>query len=256
MLVELSLVMSLSAGQAATQAPPAAQAPPTPVVAAPPAGQKPAAPAAAPAQTPAPAPKAPAARPPAAMAGFWEAEATSRGGIGTALLVNADGTCTFTVMVKVDFKYTYDAAAGKLTFAGDAQGTPETTLDATITGETVVVKPPVGEPVTKTRAGGVSDAEHPMAGVWRYPHASGGTAWERYRADGVMEFRLAMTERPSTCGVTGDRLAIVSPQMRTDARFELKGDELRLFGASEEARLFRRVAGGRWYGASDLTPAK
>jgi hypothetical protein len=109
--------------------------------------------------------------------------------------------------------------------------------------------------VTKTRVG-AADAEHPLLGVWRYPHASGGTAWERYGADGAMMFRLATTERPSTCTVAGDRLAIVSPQMKTDARFEVKDDELRMFGASNEARLFRRVAAGRWYGKADLTPPK
>ena len=115
---------------------------------------------------------------------------------------------------------------------------------------------PVGEPITKTRAGAVEDAERPILGVWRYPHATGGTAWERYGADGTMLFRLAITYQPSVCSVTGDRLAIVSPQMKTDARFELAGDELRLFGSSDEARLFRRVAAGRWYGKADLTPAK
>jgi hypothetical protein len=217
MLVELSLIVALAGGQA-------------------------------------PAPKVPVPPPPAALVGFWESEATSRGGIGTALLINADGSCDFTVLVKVDFKYTYDA--GKLVFAADAQGTPETTLDATLTGDTFVVKPPVGEAITKTRVGAVEDAQRPLLGVWRYPHATGGTAWERYGPDGTMRFRLATTERPSTCTVTGGRLAIVSPQMKTDARFEVTGDELRLFGASDEPRLFRRIAGGRWYGRSDLTPPK
>jgi len=245
MIAELSLMVALGAGP---------QSPPTPVVAAPartPVAASPQAPAVA---GQAPAPKVPAVPPPAALVGFWEADATSRGGIGTALLVNADGSCEFTVLLKVDFTYTYDA--GKLVFAGDAQGTPETTLEATLTGDTLVVKPPVGEPITKTRVGAVEDADRPILGVWRYPHATGGTAWERYGADGTMWFRLATTERPSVCTVAGDRLAITSPQMKTDARFELTGDQLRLFGAADEARLFRRVAAGRWYGKADLTPAK
>jgi hypothetical protein len=253
MIAELSLMAMLAgaqtpAGLAQTQA--QTQAPPAPVIAAP----KPA-PAPVPASgAKAQAPGVPAPPPPAALVGFWEGEATSRGGIGTALLINADGSCEFTVLVKVDFKYTYDA--GKLIFAADGQGTPETTLEATLTGDTLVVKPPVGEAITKTRVGTVEDAERPILGVWRYPHATGGTAWERYGVDGTMLFRLATTERPSTCTVTGGRLAIVSPQMKTDARFDVKGDELRLFGASDEARLFRRIAGGRWYGKSDLTPPK
>jgi hypothetical protein len=256
MFVELSLTMALAVGQApAGQA--QTQTPPTPVVAAP--APKPAV-----AAVPAPAaqaqaarpPKAPAAPPPPALVGFWESEATSRGGIGTALLINADGSCDFTVVVKVDFKYSFDAAAGTLIFAGDAQGTPETTLPVTLTGDTLLVKPPTGDPITKTRVGAAADAERPLLGIWRYPHASGGTAWERYGADGAMMFRLATTERPSTCTVTGDRLAIDSPQMKTDARFEVKDDELRLFGPSEEARLFRRIAAGRWYGKADLTPPK
>jgi hypothetical protein len=253
MFVELSLMMALAGGQGTAGQ---AQGPPTPVIAAPAPAPKPAvAPASAPTSQ-APAPKAPATPPPAALVGFWESDATSRGGIGTALLVNADGSCDFTVVVKVDFKYAFDAAAGTLVFAGDAQGTPETTLPVTLSGDTLIVKPPVGDPITKSRVGAAADAEHPLVGVWRYPHASGGTAWERYGSDGAMMFRLATTERPSTCTVTGDRLAIVSPQMKTDARFDVKGDELRMFGASDEARLFRRVAGGRWYGKSDLNPAK
>ena len=254
MFVELSLIMALAGSQAPAGQ---TQTPPTPVIAVP--APKPAvAPApgpAAQAQANRP-PRAPAAPPPPALVGFWESEATSRGGIGTALLINADGSCDFTVVVKVDFKYSFDAAAGTLTFAGDGQGTPETTLPVALTGDTLVVKPPTGDPITKTRVGAAADAEHPLLGVWRYPHASGGTAWERYGADGAMMFRLATTERPSTCAVAGDRLAIVSPQMRTDARFEVKGDELRMFGASDEARLFRRMEGGRWYGKADLAPPK
>lgn len=198
----------------------------------------------------APVAKTPPAPPPAALTGFWESEATSRGGIGTVILINADGTCEYTVTVKVQFKYTFDA--GKLSFAGDADGTPPATLDATVSGDTLVVRPPVGDPITKTRVGAAADPEHPIVGVWRYPHASGGTAWERYTADGTMEFRLPMSERPSTCAVTGDRLAITSPQMKTDARFDVNGDLLRLFGASAEPRVFQRVAGGRWYGKADL----
>ena len=256
MFVELSLIVALAGGQAAAgQAPP--QAPPTPVVVpAPRPAPKPAAAQVPPPAAQTPSPKVPVPPPPAALVGFWESDATSRGGIGTALLINADGSCDFTVVVKVDFTYTFDASAGTLTFAGDAQGTPETSMAVTLAGDTLVVKPPVGDPITKSRVGTAADPERPLDGVWRYPHASGGTAWEKYRADGTMMFRLATTERPSTCAVTGDRLAIVSPQMKTEARFEVSGDELRLFGAADEARLFRRIAGGRWYGKSDLVPAK
>jgi len=246
MIAQLSLMVALAGGPgAAVQA----QDPPRPVIAQ------------APSLKPAPAgqaavAKAPVKPPPAPLIGFWESDATSRGGIGTSLLINGDGSCDFTVTLKVEFKYTFDGATGKLTFAPDAQGTPETTLDTTLTGDTLVVKPPAGTALSKSRAGAAQDPEHPILGVWRYPHASGGTAWERYLADGTMQFRLPTSERPSTCTVTGDRLAITSPQMKTDAKYEVKGAELRLFGAAGEPRLFRRIDGGRWYGKSDLTPAK
>ena len=251
MIAELSLMVALSgvhapAVQAQAQGPPTSVMAPTPKPApipkAAPAGQA--------------AAKTPVTPPPAPLIGFWESDATSRGGIGTALLVNGDGSCDFTVILKVEFKYTHDATAGKLVFAADAQGTPETTLEATLAGDTLVVKPPVGTPITKTRVGAAPDPERPILGVWRYPHASGGTAWERYTADGTMHFRLPTSERPSTCTVTGDRLAITSPEMKTDARYEVKGAELRLSGASGEPRLFRRIEGGRWYGKSDLTVPK
>jgi hypothetical protein len=241
MLLEIFVALALAGPQV-----PAVQVPTTPA----PAVQAP--------TTPLPAVQAPVAKPPAAplpaaLTAFWESEATSRGGIGTAMLINADGTCEYTVTVKVPFKYTFDA--GKLTFAGDEQGTPASTLDVTLTGDTLVVRPPVGDPLTKARIGAAADPAHPIVGIWRYPHASGGTAWERYGADGTMEFRLPMSERPAACTVTLDRLSIISPQMKTDARFEVKGGELRLFGAADAARLFRRVTGGRWYGRADLTPA-
>ena len=43
---------------------------------------------------------------------------------------------------------------------------------------------------------------------------------------------------------------------RLRARFEVKRDEWRLFRSVDEARVFRRVPGGRWYGKADLTPAR
>lgn len=252
MIAELSLMMALAGAQApAVQA--QAQDPPEPVTVQAP-SLRPAQNLASGAQ--APAAKAPITPPPAPLIGFWESDVTSRGGIGTALFVHGDGSCDFTVTIKVEFKYTYDGATGKLVFAADAQGTPETTLDTTLSVDAFVVKPPVGTAITKTRVGTAQDPERPIVGVWRYPHASGGTAWERYLADGTMQFRLPTSERPSTCTVTGDRLAIVSPQMKTDARYEVTGAELRLFGTAGEPRLFRRVEGGRWYGKSDLTPPK
>jgi hypothetical protein len=248
MFVEVSLMVALGGAPS-----PAAQAqdPPKPVMVQ------------APTLKPAPAgagqaaaAKAPVQPPPAPLIGFWESDATSRGGIGTALLIHGDGSCDFTVTLKVEFKYTYDGASGKLVFAADAQGTPETTLGATLNGDTLVVTPPAGAAITKTRAAPAPDAEHPIVGVWRYLHASGGTAWERYLAEGTMQFRLPTSDRPSTCTVTGDRLAITSPQMKTDAKYEVAGAELRLYGAAGEPRLFRRIEGGRWYGKADLPTAK
>jgi hypothetical protein len=248
MIAELSLMVALAGAPApAVQA--AAQDPPKPVMAqAPslksaPAGQAAAA-------------KAPVQPPPVPLIGFWESDATSRGGIGTSLLVHGDGSCEFTVTLKVEFTYTYDGATGRLVFAAGAEGTADTALETTLAGDTLVVKPPVGSAITKSRVGAAQDAERPLLGVWRYPHASGGTAWERYLADGTMQFRLPTSERPSTCTVTGDRLAITSPQMRTEARYEVTGAELRLYGAAGEPRLFRRIDGGRWYGKADLPPAK
>jgi len=198
--------------------------------------------------------QAPAVPLPAAIVGFWESEATSRGGLGTAMLINADGTCEYTVTLKVTFKYTFDA--GTLTFAGDEYGTPPATLAVAFAGDTFVATPRSGEAVTRTRAGAPADAAKPLIGVWRYPHATGGTAWERYTADGTMEFRMPTSERPARCAVAGGRLAILSPEMKTDARYEVKGGKLLLFGSAGEARVFAPVAGGRWYGRAEAKPAK
>ena len=237
------MVLVLALAAALTALPPFQAAPPQ----APPA-QAPASPAV---QVPAAGP--PAVTLPAALIGFWESEATSRGGLGTALRINADGTCGSTVTVKTAFTYAFEH--GTLTFAAGADGTPPATLAVTLTGDTLVATPSAGGPATKTRVGAQADPGRPIVGVWRYAHPTGAIAWERYLPDGTMEFRMPASERPARCTVSGDRLAITSPGMTTDARYELKNGKLLLFGAAGEARVFAPVAGGRWYGRAEAAPA-
>jgi len=67
-----------------------------------------------------------------------------------------------------------------------------------------------GATQTKTRVGVGRKAS--IIGVWTLEHYSGARAYERYRADGTVEFRLPLSAYPGCYTVDAGSLAFTQPQ--------------------------------------------
>ena len=101
------------------------------------------------------------------LIGFWESEATSRGGIGHTLELKADGELVTSFVVMVDG--VYRATAGSLFFAENAKALAETTDGApfTITQNLFVQRDSDGQEIRKARLGVEPRASTPLIGDWR-----------------------------------------------------------------------------------------
>jgi hypothetical protein len=118
--------------------------------------------------------------------GYWESEKTSRGGIGSASYVKADGNVLSWMMVKVDGTYALDGDA--LTMGGALGGEKPHTVRIAIDGDRMVQTAEGGERQTMRRVGTGSG----LHGTWQFKHYVGQTAFQRFRADGTTSLRLVM----------------------------------------------------------------
>lgn len=174
--------------------------------------------------------------------GFWESVETSRGGIGSALELRADGTLRWSVVVLVESEYRLDD--GRLVMLDESGGEQE--MPVTLRDGEMEMTAPDGSTLTKTRFRDPTGGTSPIVGDWSYDYFGQGRAFERYTEDGRMLFRLPMRTDAGTYRVEGNRLE-VGAQGKTDTwTWRLDGDELVVVTGGEERR-YRRVPSGAWY---------
>jgi hypothetical protein len=174
--------------------------------------------------------------------GFWESVETSRGGIGSALELRADGSLRWSVVVLVESEYRLDD--GRLVMLDESGGEQE--MPVTVADGEMEMTGPGGAEIHKTRFLDPTDGASPIVGDWSYDYFGQGQAFERYTEDGRMLFRLPMRTDAGTYRVEGDRLE-VEAQGKTDTwTWRLDDDELVVVTGGEERR-YRRVPSGAWY---------
>jgi hypothetical protein len=124
---------------------------------------------------------------PADFAGRWESEAGDCGLGGVLDLKLAGGTYVLGFAVTVDGPYAVRGT--KLVSGTDAV---QDANEFSIEGDVMTVRIADEPDSVRRRVGDAVPGAPPIVGVWKYGHYVGTTAFERYRADGRMEFRLPM----------------------------------------------------------------
>ncbi|MGH7267234.1 MAG: DUF5640 domain-containing protein [Candidatus Rokuibacteriota bacterium] len=120
------------------------------------------------------------------LVGRWDAEARSRGGLGTWWQFRADGTVSMSLGAMVDDRYRIDGE--ELTLLPDTAHAADQTVTMRITGDTLTA---AGQ--TMRRVGGASPGDPPhVRGVWTYPHYTGIPAYVELTRDGRHLLRIPM----------------------------------------------------------------
>jgi 2-polyprenyl-6-methoxyphenol hydroxylase-like FAD-dependent oxidoreductase len=182
-----------------------------------------------------------------APVGFWESDTTSRGGIGVAIELGADGTFLMSTTVMVE--QLYRVTDGKL-FMADSAAALATTTDGrpfTVTADTLTHADGRGSEIRKERVGAPPAAgASPLVGVWRYRHFAGAIAFERYAADGRLLFRLPLTSEQGCYRATGSSLSIATPQTDTSMQYSVTGQD-KLVLKAREGETFSYHRAEPWY---------
>jgi hypothetical protein len=117
--------------------------------------------------------------------GFWEVTGRSDSGLGSALEILPEGKCKWGMIAILDYRY--ELNDGSVAFEFDDKRTPPVPVgvieDGTWTmgdGETRIVRTRISK----------AEGDNWILGVWRYPHYTGATAYERFNPDGSVELRV------------------------------------------------------------------
>lgn len=168
--------------------------------------------------------------------GRWESTATSPEGVGGVLDLAEDGTYVAGSAVFLDGEY---SVAGERLRVRSAGGGAPVETDVSVSGDRMT-----SGGIERAREGG--DASSGIVGTWTYWHAAGGTAYERYGADGRMSFRLARAgSTRGTWSVAEGVLTLSSLDSAKPFTARRDGDALTLAASGDAPRTFRRAE--RWW---------
>ena len=183
----------------------------------------------------------------ASIAGFWESERTSRGGIGQTIELKASGELTSSMTVMVD--QVYRTADGKLYIA-------ESGAPFTVTKDVLVQTDDKDDEIRKERVGSQAPGREPLVGAWRYRHDTGAIAFERYTEDGRLFFRLPMTSEHGCYRATSDSLSLDIAGRTSTAQYTVAGTTLTLRSTDGKTHAYRRAE--PWYSREriDYQPPK
>ncbi len=184
------------------------------------------------------------------VVGFWESEATSRGGIGHSIELKANGELLSSTTVIVD--QLYRAAGGKVFIAESAEALSGT-IDGTafeVTKDRLVQTDEKGGEIRKERLGGPGQGTSPLIGAWQYRHYTGVIAFERYTEDGRFLFRLPMTSQHGCYRATSGSLSFDTAERKSTRHYTIVGATLTLRSADGKAYAYRRAE--PWYPRDQL----
>jgi len=183
--------------------------------------------------------------------GLWETEQVSRGGIGHTIEFKSDGSFVEAFTVIVDFHYRIEngrliVSEEKASSDKDVKNSREIVFD----GDALILKgkDPNCSTVRMERLGKKTSDKASVIGAWRYRHYTGGIAYERYRPDGVVNFRLPMSSSPGCYSVDGGQITLIkSNNEKGSMPFKVQGDHLELVNKNKPVTRYRLEQAGAWY---------
>ena len=176
------------------------------------------------------------------LVGRWDAEARSRGGLGTWIELADRGACSQTTGAMVDGTWKLDGDQFTVSIPIDIGAPVVQRGTSTIHGnmQTQVLE---GQNRQLTRRGAAAPGQPPIVGVWTYPHLAGKSAYDEYKPDGRFLIRLPMTSMSCRWTVDADRLRMTIGAESQDLRWHIVGDRLTLDGP-DGSQTFRRERAG------------
>lgn len=186
-----------------------------------------------------------------AVAGFWESEGTSGGGIGHTLELKADGEVLMSTTVMVDEVYrTRDGRLFVAETASDLAAATDGTDFSIVESVLVQAGAREGGESRKERIGPRPESPASLVGAWRYRHYTGAIAFERYAPDGRFLFRLPMSSDRGCYRTDGGSLGIAVAQADNSMKYSVIGGKLVLRKADGEPHAYRRAE--PWYPRDQL----
>ena len=184
------------------------------------------------------------------LMGLWESGSVSSSGVGSNIEFRKDGSFTTAVTVIVDLKY--QVKDGKLYISKDSNEPVsfDIGLDISFEKGALVITGKDGKKETKYRVSPKTD--DPIVGIYKYRHNAGGTAYERYTSDGMLNFRLPMS-KISGCFKPGKKnisLEMKGGNIKTFT-YSLSEEEL-IIGNQGDKSVYNRVVGGTWYDSENI----
>jgi hypothetical protein len=175
------------------------------------------------------------------LVGRWDAETRSNGGLGIWFELADQGACQQTVGAMVDATWSLEGEGLTVTIPNPAGPPIVQRASVSFEGPTLTQ---VFEGVPKhMMRQGPSPATPSIVGVWRYPHPTGGTAYEEYTQDGRMLFRLPIKTTSCRWTVDAGRLVLAVGNQSTTSRWRIAGEKLTM-EAETGSRTFRREQAG------------
>ncbi len=186
----------------------------------------------------------PPVTPPKGILGLWESVSTSRGGIGHAVELLADGTVRTGMVILHQGRYRVE---GDRIVVGDGDESGSMPLGK-IEGDRWTLEAE-GEKLVKQRVGAASPGQPPIVGVWTHSMDGDAKTYERYRADGWLEYRMPMPNLTTgTYEKAGDTLRLkLGDEPAQEFQVAMESDRLRLTPADGEAREYRYGGEKPWY---------
>ena len=164
---------------------------------------------------------------PSRLAGRWDSQARSRGGLGYWLSLDANGSCTKTTGAMIDGRWTLVGTHLTRTVLIEDGHTDVSELTTTI-GRRSMTQTIGGEKRELMRAGALNHGTAGLEGTWTYAHPAGGIAYEEYTADHRFLFRLPMVTEPCSWSATETTLEIVLNSTTTDYAWRIAHEVLTL----------------------------
>jgi hypothetical protein len=192
---------------------------------------------------PKPEPFPPSLETPKGVLGVWESTSTSRGGIGHAAEFHADGTVRMAMLILHQGRYRVE---GDRLVIGDGENSESGPLGK-IENDRWTVEAD-GTKVVKKRVGTAVTGQPAIVGVWTYSVDENAKAYERFRADGWLEYRMPMaTLATGRYEKAGDMLRLkLEGALALEYQVVIEGDRLRVTAVGE-VREYRFAGEKPWY---------
>jgi hypothetical protein len=141
--------------------------------------------------------------------GRWDSQSRSKGGIGSMLHFQRDGTVDVTVGAMLDFKYRTAGNRLSLDLGTETFGP----IEYSIKGNRLIRKDPkVGTTSEASRVAGSTPPVPTIVGTWRSSHPTGADLVEEFMPDGVLLYRVPFRTDKGHYQADGSTLSMQIPR--------------------------------------------